>query len=251
MTEANPLARSHQLLWEGLPISKKGPAPSLTLEQVIEAGIAIADSEGITALSMRRLAAELGMGTMSLYRYVPAKTELLNLMLDHVNGMQIGRTRVDGGWRSALESAAWAGRTLYLRHPWLLQINFTRPVLGPGSIAQFEEMMSALKDLPFRDQEKMTTLSGLDAYVTGLVREEILYNDAAAESGITADEFWTYQLPVLEAAMASGDYPTLAAMSDDTFDAGWEDTFASGLTLMLDGLENEVRRRRGAQAVRG
>src|SRR5690625_5179587 len=73
MSEENPLALSHQLLWEGLPATTKGPRPTLTLGQVVEAGIEIADTEGIEALSMRKLAAALGMGTMSLYRYVPSK----------------------------------------------------------------------------------------------------------------------------------------------------------------------------------
>lgn len=245
MTEENPLADSHRLLWEGLPESRKGPRPALTLEQIVTAGITLADAEGVEALSMRKLSAELGVGTMSLYRYVPTKHELLNLMLDHVLASQLGRTEPGAPWRETLTAMAEHGRAMYLKHPWLLQVNWSRPVLGPNAIAQMEETVAGLTELPFSDQETMMVVSALDAYVTGAVREEILYAQAAAESGLTEEEFWGYQLPVLEQAMESGQFPAMAALDEDVFDAGWEDSFALGLQLMLDGIEERVARSGG------
>ncbi|MEU1900385.1 TetR/AcrR family transcriptional regulator [Nocardiopsis dassonvillei] len=243
MTEENPLARSQRLLWEGLSESRKGPRPALSLERIVNAGIDIADAEGIEALSMRKLAAELGMGTMSLYRYVPNKSELLNLMLDQVSGTQLGRLDPDGGWRDTLTTAAWRGRELYLRHRWLLQVNWSRPVLGPNSVAEMEETMSGLVDLPFSDREKFMVISLLDSYVTGSARQRILYENATVESGMADEEFWGNQLSVLVKAMESGDFPTMAAMDDDAFGADWEETFALGLRLVLDGIDREVARR--------
>lgn len=239
----NPLARSHQLLWDGVPESRKGPRPSLTLDRIVTTAVAIADAEGIEALSMRKLATELGVGTMSLYRYVPDKADLLNLMLDHVNGAQLGRTDPAGTWRDTLTAAAHDGRELYRVHRWLIQVNWSRPVLGPNSIAGLEQTMAGLADLPFSDQEKIVVVSQLDAYVTGSVRQEILYDAAAEESGLADEEFWTFQLPWLERAMESGRYPTMAAMSENSFDAGWEESFALGLRFLLDGIEREVARR--------
>lgn len=93
MAEQNPLEKSLQLLWEGLPEPEKGPKPKLTLEQIVAAGIELADNEGVEALSMRKLAQQLDVGTMSLYRYVPSKDDLLNLMLDAAV-TQIGRAHV-------------------------------------------------------------------------------------------------------------------------------------------------------------
>ncbi|MGC5614697.1 TetR/AcrR family transcriptional regulator [Georgenia sp. Z1491] len=247
MSEENPLARSHQLLWEGLPPATKGPRPTLTLDQIVTAGIGIADSEGIDALSMRRLATELGMGTMSLYRYVPSKAELLNLMLDHVSGAQLGRVDPDGDWRATLTSVARRGREMYLSHRWLLQVNWSRPVLGPGSVSQMEETVAGLTDLPFGDQKMMMVVSLLDAYVVGSVREEILYERAAEESGMTEDEFWDNQIPVLTRAMESGSYPAMAALDWDVFDAGWADSFELGLQFLLDGIDAEVARGRKAR----
>jgi len=249
MPDENPLALSHQLLWEGLPQSTKGPRPTLTLDQIVAAGIEIADAEGIEALSMRKLAATLGMGTMSLYRYIPSKAELLNLMLDHTSGTQVGRVDPSGSWRDTLTAVARRGRELYLRHPWLLQVNWSRPVLGPGSIAQMEEAVSGLRDLPFRDQEKMMVISAVEAYVVGSVREQILYDNASEESGVTEEEFWNYQLPTLVRAMESGSYPAMAALDEDVFDAGWEETFELGLRFLLDGIEGEVARRRSQAGV--
>lgn len=243
MSDENPLALSHQLLWDGLPQSTKGPRPTLTLDQIVAAGIEIADAEGVEALSMRKLAATLGMGTMSLYRYIPSKAELLNLMLDHTSGTQVGRVDPSGSWRDTLTTVARRGRELYLRHRWLLQVNWSRPVLGPGSIAQMEETVSGLGDLPFRDQEKMTVISAVEAYVVGSVREQILYDTAAEESGLTEEEFWNYQRPTLVRAMESGRYPEMAALDEDVFDAGWEETFELGLRLLLDGIEGEAARR--------
>ena len=245
MTEENPLAHTHRLLWEGLPESRKGPRPGLTLEQIVTAGIALADAEGLDALSMRKLSAELGVGTMSLYRYVPTKHELLNLMLDHVLGGQLGRTDPGSSWRVNLTAMAEHARAMYLRHLWLLQVNWSRPVLGPNAIAQMEETVSRLGELPFSDQETMMIVSAVDAYVTGSVREEILYAQAAAETGLSEEEFWNYQLPVLVRAMESGKFPAMAALSEDVFDAGFESSFTLGLELILDGIEQRVARSGG------
>lgn len=244
MSDQNPLAKSLQLLWEGLPQPRKGPKPGLTLNQIVTAGIALADAEGLEALSMRRLAKDLGAGTMSLYRYVPSKTELLNLMLDAVVGPDPQqREALDGHWRAFLEVTAWGDRALYLKHPWVIQANWTRPVLGPNSVSEMELIMSGLQDLPLSDQEKMNVISSLDSFVMGSARQEILWQNAAAESGMTDDEFWGYQLPMLEKVMASGRFPVMAALSEDTFSADWDETFGFGLGLVLEGLEQQVNRR--------
>lgn len=245
MDESNPLARSHELLWHGLPEPTRGPRPTLSLDQIVSAAIALADTDGLDALSMRRLAAELDVGTMSLYRYVPSKTELVNLMLDRVNAVSPSRAAdVGSTWREVLERVAWDGREMYLRHPWLLKINWARPVLGPNMVSDLELTLTGLSELPFSDQEKMDTISVLDAFVTGSIRQEILYQDAASESGLSEADFWRLQLPFVEAAMATGRYPTMASMAEDTFDSSWEKTFEFGLRTMLDGVEQEVARRR-------
>lgn len=240
----NPLAASQRLLWEGLPETRKGPRPTLTLEQIVTTAIDIADTGGIDALSIRKLAAELDMSPMALYRYIPGKTELLHLMLDAVEVRPASYAATHhGGWREVLEASAWQGRALYLHHQWLLQVNSTRTPIGPNSIAEMERLMTGLVDMPFSDKEKVMVMSMLDGYVTGTARQEILYEQAAEESGLSDGEFWNYQLPLMVRAVESGEYPTMASLAEDSFDGGWEETFALGLQSLLDGLELEVTRR--------
>ena len=117
---AGDIVRTLELLWDGGPRPSRGPKPGLTLDRIVEAAVRIADEEGLGAVSMRRIATELGTGAMSLYRYVPGKAELLDLMLDRVqrpseNPADLG----DGTWRAALEAMARATLALYTRHPWL------------------------------------------------------------------------------------------------------------------------------------
>lgn len=241
--EENPVTRSLNLLWHGLPVARKGPRPSLTLERIVRAAIALADAEGLEALSMRALARDLGVGTMSLYRYVRDKAELMNLVLDHITARTWAPDAAATGWRAMVETIARDSRQMYLDHPWLLQVNWSAPVLGPGSVGDLERTLAALTDLPFSDRERIMLVTLVDAYVTGSVRQEVLFDQASALADLTHEEFWELQLPYLEAAMASGAYPTMAAMSEDSFTGGWEETFELGLRLLLDGLDREMARR--------
>src|SRR5688572_6354769 len=100
---AGALVRSQELLWGGLERGSRGPKPGLTLEKIVDTAIRVADADGIDAVSMRRLARELGVGTMSLYRYVPGKEELLALMLDRVSADTVLRPDDGPNWRTALE----------------------------------------------------------------------------------------------------------------------------------------------------
>ena len=142
------VARSLELMWQGDAQARPGPRPGLTLGQIVVAAVALADREGLSALSMRRVASELGVGTMSLYRYVPGKGELLDLMLDHVNGVPDGAPDPRSlSWRRTLEEMAWGIWDLYQAHPWLLHVNQSRPVLGPNSLAGFNHVLAGLADL--------------------------------------------------------------------------------------------------------
>ncbi|GAB3845224.1 TetR/AcrR family transcriptional regulator C-terminal domain-containing protein [Nesterenkonia populi] len=244
MSEQNPLAKSLRLLWEGLPEPERGPKPKLTLSQIVSAGIELADNDGLEALSMRKLSQKLGVGTMSLYRYVPSKTELIHLMVDAVVGPSYARrTAPAQGWRQFLTTTAYEARGMYLEHPWALQANWSRPVLGPHSVADLDLFLTGIKDLPLRDQEKMHLATVVDSYVQGTVRQELLWLNATSESDMTDEEFWSYQLPWLSQAMTSGRFPAMAQLPEDTFDGTWEETFDFGLQLILDGLDAQLTRR--------
>ncbi|MFE7761195.1 TetR/AcrR family transcriptional regulator [Streptomyces sp. NPDC057438] len=238
------IVRTQQLLWDTGPRPSRGPKPGLTLERIVEAAVRVADTEGLHALSMRRVATELGTGTMSLYRYLPGKGELLDLMLDRVqrpseNPADLG----DDGWRSALEAMGRATLALYRRHPWLLQVNQSRPVLGPSALEGMEKVLSRIKSMGLTDPELVSAIIAVDGYVVGAARTQLYAQEAEHRTGLTDAQFWQAQAPVLEQLMLSGRYPLLAGLSEDAFGADF-DHFEFGLQRVLDGLEMLVNRRR-------
>ncbi|GGQ83407.1 TetR/AcrR family transcriptional regulator [Streptomyces pilosus] len=236
------IARTLDLLWDTGPRPSRGPKPGLTLERVVEAAIEVADRDGLGALSMRRIATELGTGTMSLYRYVPGKAELLDLMLDRVQRPAENPADPGDGWRAALEALGRAALALYRRHPWLLEVNQSRPILGPSALDGMERVLARIKPMGLSDPELVSAIIMIDGYVVGAARTQLYQEEAERSSGLTDAQFWEAQRPALEKAMTSGRYPVLAGLSEDTFGSDF-DHFEFGLQRILDGLEEFVARR--------
>lgn len=236
------IVRTLQLLWDTGRRPSRGPKPTLTLDRIVEAAVQVADADGLEAVSMRRVATELGTGTMSLYRYVPGKGELLDLMLDRVqkpseNPADLG----DGDWRSALEALGRATLGLYRRHPWLLQVNQSRPILGPSALDGMEKVLTLIKPMGLSDPELVSAIIMIDGYVVGAARTQLYQQEVERRTGLTDAEFWQAQVPMLEKIMATGRYPVLAALSEDAFGTEF-DHFEFGLQRILDGLEVIVSR---------
>lgn len=240
------IARTLDLLWDTGPRPSRGPKPGLTLDRIVETAVGIADREGLDAVSMRRIATELGTGTMSLYRYVPGKAELLDLMLDRVqrpSDEPAGLGEVD--WRTALEALGRSMLDLYRRHPWLLEVNQARPILGPNALENMENTLARIRPMGLTDPELVSVIILIDGYVVGAARTRIFEEEAERRTGMTDTEFWEAQRPALEKAMHSGRYPVLASLSEDAFSPGF-DHFEFGLQRILDGLETCVEARRAA-----
>lgn len=246
------IQRSLELLWGLKEAPTRGPKPGLTLQEIVRAAIAAADTDGIESLSMRRVATDLGVGTMSLYRYVPGKAELLELMLDHVYGPGSDLDTYRGkGWRTVMEAVARGGWEMHLEHHWLLQVNLGRPLLGPNAVASFDFAMAALAGLGLSDRERMSVVSTIEGFVTGTARAYINSLEAAKRTGVSDSDFWAAQEPILGQAMESGAYPTVAGLAEDTFAISGEEFFEFGLARLLDGLSDFVEPRRAAYAARG
>ena len=129
------ISRSLALMWEfDLGRKTRGPKPKLSLDAIVDAAVAVADAEGLDAVSMRRIGQELGVGAMSLYRYVPGKEELLDLMLERVNAPRGRRDLGDGLAHGDGDAGPRACGTLYTTHPWLPLVDQTRPLLGPNAL---------------------------------------------------------------------------------------------------------------------
>ncbi|MCR8946003.1 TetR/AcrR family transcriptional regulator [Streptomyces sp. OUCMDZ-4982] len=244
------IARSLELLWGSGDRPSRGPKPGLTLDRIVTAAIAVADAEGLSAVSMRRISTELGTGTMSLYRYVPGKAELLDLMLDRVLGEPLSAepdrpaadSPVPGDWRVAIDTMARTYLDNLRRHPWLLKINQARTVLGPSALRGLELSLTALRSMGLRDPELIGVIITVNSFVEGLARTQADAAEAVAQTGLSDEEFWENQRPYLERAMLSGAYPTMAGMSEDTFSADF-DHFTFGLRRLIAGFETLVAER--------
>ncbi|MEN3585458.1 TetR/AcrR family transcriptional regulator [Streptomyces sp. ZYX-F-203] len=246
-TGGGDVGRTLELLWDSAPRPGRGPRPGLSVDQIVDVAVRMADTQGLEAVSMRRVAGELGVGTMSLYRYVPGKAELLDLMLDRVQ-RPIDREAGlgDGTWRSALETLARESLALYRRHPWLLQVNQSRPVLGPGAMDGLELALAHIRPMGLPDVELVSALLLVDGYVVGAARRQIYREEAERRSGVAASDFFDSQRPALERAMASGRYPVLASLSEDAWGPDFPH-FEFGLRRLLDGLELLVEEHGGGE----
>src|SRR5580704_13936142 len=116
----------------------KGPKPALSLARIVDAGVRVADTEGLDAVLMARVAAELKAAPMSLYRHVASKEELIKLMLDAAWGDSPGPLLADEGWRDGLSRWAWAMRAALRRHPWAAHLPISGLPIMPHEIAWFE-----------------------------------------------------------------------------------------------------------------
>lgn len=232
--------RSLALLWpEGA--QRSSGSGRLSVERIVNTAIRIADTEGLESVSMRRIAAALEVGTMSLYRYVPGKEELLDLMLDRVLGEDL--PPYPQGWRATLEHFGRETWELYRKHTWLPFVDQSRPILGPRALAGLEVLLAGLEGTPWTSQEKILAVTTIEHFVASLARTVNGAELAEERSGVSSEDFWQAQEPILVRAMESGRYPLLAAMAEDAFGAGPEESFEFGLVVVLDGLAASIERR--------
>jgi AcrR family transcriptional regulator len=241
-------ARSMALLWRApdRPTSGRGRKPGLSVDRIVRAAIEVADAEGLGALSMRRMAEHLGVGTMSLYTYIPAKAELLDVMLDTVVAETARSDDTGDGWRARLELIARENWGLYHRHPWLLQVAATsRPPLGPNLIAKYDYELRALVDIGLNEVEMDSVLTLVLGYVHGAARGAVDASQAEASTGMTDEQWWRAYEPFLARALDPQRFPTASRVGSvvgeqfgSAYDAGH--TFEFGLQRVLDGIASFV-----------
>ncbi|RDG37490.1 TetR/AcrR family transcriptional regulator C-terminal domain-containing protein [Streptomyces corynorhini] len=212
--------------------------PALSRRRIIGTAIELADSEGLGALSMRRVATALSTSTMALYRHVPGKAELVRLMSDAVSGEEpMGAVPAD--WRAGLEHAArWMWRANG-RHPWLAtaMASFTRPAPAPDAMAYTEWVLHALRRTGLSPFAMMHCHLTLFAYVQGLAVAADLESQARQDTGLSDEEWLARNEPQFGAIVAGGAYPLLNTLfTQDEFDLDLDTLFEFGLRLTLDGI---------------
>jgi AcrR family transcriptional regulator len=222
----------------------RGPKPGLSLDRIVAAAIAVADAEGYAAVSMSRVAAELGSSAMSLYRYVGSKDELLALMFD----AEMGAPPVleAGDWRGGLARWTTAALDLFMQAPWSVRIPIPAPPITPNQIRWLEAALGCLRGSGLTEPEKLSTvllLSGLARYhatvaadtadnarATGLADPSAGYGSALMRLARPED------FPAVYAAVLSG------SLDDDSADFAHEE-LRFGLDRILDGLAALISRR--------
>ncbi|MFI9724270.1 TetR/AcrR family transcriptional regulator [Streptomyces sp. NPDC052396] len=208
-TSAGDPARTLQLLWrDSTPDRRRGPRRGLSIDAVVEAATAIADSEGLDAVTMRRVAQELGVVPMTLYTYVPGKAELLDLMLDAAYA-RMPRTDTAGQpWRQRVTAIAGENRDLFERHPWAAAVSTARPPLGPGQMAKYEHELSTLDGLGLSDVEMDDCLTYLLTFVQTCARAAAEARAAQHDSAVNDEQWWAANAPLLARVLDENTYPT-------------------------------------------
>ncbi|MEV4173744.1 TetR/AcrR family transcriptional regulator [Nonomuraea sp. NPDC049709] len=236
------LPASLEAAWGRRSRTSPGPKPGLTLERIVETAVQLAATEGMAAVSMVRVAKELGVSTMALYRYVAAKDELVELMMDAGIGLPPTSQGNDPtGWRQGLSRWAWDYLSVLHRHTWILQVPITGPPITPNQIAWLERGLADLRDTGLTESEKLSVIMLLSGFVrnwAGLTvstaqagRQRATFRYGSTLSKLVDEQ----RFPAVSAAIAGG------AIDDDQDDADAEFTF--GLERILDGIHVLMRKR--------
>jgi AcrR family transcriptional regulator len=216
--------------------------PRHTRAEIAAAALAIADTEGIDAVSMRRVAAEIGLGTMSLYHYVPSKHDLLTLIGDAImTELILPEGELGDDWRSRLAQIARRTRTVWQRHPWAT--GFLRDArLGPNGMRNLEQSLDAVADIPLGPGEKLELVSLIEDYVLGFV---LCHGDLHDEPADDTD--WIPAIAVwISEQLDTGDFPRAQEVYGNpdpetvlrqlVAEADNDERFERGLTRLLDGI---------------
>ena len=246
---------------EGLTISRPGvgtvvagPVPprehDLTRARIVAAAIDIADAEGMAEVSMRRLATTLDAATMSLYRHVPSKEDLVLAMIDTAIGsLRLPRHRPSDGWRPALENCARLEWATFQRHPWLgPSMSLTRPQLSPNAMRLSEWVMSAFDGTTLTAPERMYVQILLFTFVRGLATALEPEADAIRESGLTDEQWMDTQAQAMTTMIETYPMPHFQRLTAVDFDFDLDLLFEFGLARLLDGIALFVEARGALRA---
>ncbi|NUW45811.1 TetR/AcrR family transcriptional regulator C-terminal domain-containing protein [Nonomuraea rhodomycinica] len=222
-----------------------GGEHELTRERVVAVAVEMADAEGLAAVSMRGVAGRLGASTMSLYRHVRDKDDLVGLMIDAVLGEFPLPEEPPPGWRARLELSARLQWAAYRRHPWLAWVtSLTRPRPSPGLLRHTEWALAAVDGHGLAPDAMMRIHILLYSYVQGIAANLELEQQAQAATGLT-DEEWMDRNAPYPALLAQGGYPTFVKVVEDLggdFELDLDRLFEFGLRPLLDGLALIIER---------
>ncbi|MEV4754753.1 TetR/AcrR family transcriptional regulator C-terminal domain-containing protein [Micromonospora sp. NPDC049559] len=215
---------------------RTGGEGELSRDRIIAVAMAIADADGMAELSMRRIAAELGVATMSLYRYVGGKDELVLHMIDAALGEEPVPPYDGVGWREAVARIARLEWRLFRRHPWLAPaMSITRPQLAPNAVGITDGILHALDGLGLDSETQLYVHLTIFSFARGVATALEPEIEAQRETGLTNEEWLDTQEARLAELVATGSPLLRLALTED-FDFDLDRLFEFGLARVLDGL---------------
>ena len=224
-----------EVIWTRPERAGRGPKAAYSRADIAAAAVRIADAEGLDAASMRRVAAELGCGTMSLYNYVPRKEDLYELMVDAISG-EHELWEPSGGWRADLVRVAHQTRALKLRHPWLPKLISPDYGFSPNALRYLEHCLTCLDPFEGTYGTKFELIAMLNGMVTTYVGNELATAERVRSLPWSEEQENAMRIGYLGGQVAGGAYPRLAAaFMEDSGPIDLEAVFERMLLRVLDG----------------
>lgn len=246
--------RTLALLWRNSKADSEqvrrsaGRRPSLDVDGLVRAGIQLADERGLEAASMGGVAKALGVGTMTLYTYVPSKEELLDLMVDEV----LAERQLPGpgeprpvDWREQVEVYSEQTRAMFQRHPWLARVSTVRPPVGPGMLAGREYLLSTLLSLNLSPRDTNTAALAITTYVDSAASLEAESRLVERATGQSDETWWHERNDLWETYFDVERHPAMTAIWNahgyqDTVREAAADSYRYGLDRLLDGIQAQA-----------
>jgi len=238
MIENEPpeLPRGIALAWGVAANPQRGPKREMSVERIVDAAVELADADGIGAVSMAAVAAALGFTTMSLYRYVSAKDDLLLLMQEQATGLPPESIREREGWRDRLLALYAEQVLLYQRHPWMLSLPINGSPITPNSSAWLDASLEALEGTPLSEEERVAVALAVtgNARWCGIVQAG--YTEQSRGSGLSPDEVAVRESELYDRVITADEFPALRRAIDAGVFTSPDDPFRFGMERVFDGV---------------
>jgi AcrR family transcriptional regulator len=219
----------------------RGRGSGLRRAEIVATALKVAEAEGPEAVSMRRIAKELDVGTMTLYHHIPTKDDLLDLMHDQVMGeLVIPDDELAATWQEGLAQICRRTKEVYQRHTWMVSGAWERPQMGPLALAHVEQSLAVLRELPKDDA--LRALAAADDYVIGYVSRQVAAQQALQRAGLDQDDYQEALRPYVERLIVerADEYPNLARFVGENWAVDGEERFERGLQWMIAGMAAEL-----------
>ena len=240
-----PDRSKHVLIWQRM--RESATDRKLTYERIVDSAMELANESGLEGLSMRGLAKRLDAGTMTLYRYVADRDDLLDLILDRAFGEIAVPEAVGKDWRKDIILVAVATRGAMIKHSWLSALLIRRPTLGPNYLRWYEFLLNATSSICDRPEKQLEMIGVIWAFTLGSVTYELGEMENNRRHGLTEGKKRKIAEPYIKSVLATGRYPQLAKVLASPRRLNAPEAFSSGLDAILDGLIQQIGRQQSSR----